>query len=126
VEDRRALKALLAANKRLNSAHLLKESFAQLWDYRRENWARRCFKSRCHALKRQQLKPFKNELAQMVENHWDGTAAYARPENFNFPRSKLRQCADASRRQPGNFSKLSSTLLPFIETRRLVSALGKP
>ena len=30
-----ALKTLLAANKRLNSAYLLKESFGQLWDYER-------------------------------------------------------------------------------------------
>jgi transposase len=98
VEDRKALKALLAANKRLNTAHLLKKSFAQPWDYKREGWAGQCFENWCHALKRRQLKPFKNELAQMVENHWDGTAAYARRENFNFPRSKLRQWADASRR----------------------------
>ena len=32
---------LLAANKRLNTAYLLKESFGQLWDYEREGWARR-------------------------------------------------------------------------------------
>ena len=33
---RKALKTLLAANKRLNTAYLLKESFGQLWDYERE------------------------------------------------------------------------------------------
>ena len=37
----RALKKLPAANKRLNTAYVLKESFGQLWDYRRERWARR-------------------------------------------------------------------------------------
>jgi hypothetical protein len=37
------LKALLAANKRLNIAYLLKESFGQLWSYEREGWARRFF-----------------------------------------------------------------------------------
>ena len=30
----------LAANKRLNTAYLLKEQFRQLWSYRREPWAR--------------------------------------------------------------------------------------
>jgi transposase len=36
LEGRKALKALLAANRRLNTAYLLKESFGQLWDYERE------------------------------------------------------------------------------------------
>ena len=40
---RKNLKILLAANKRLNTAYLLKEAFGQLWDYRREAWARRFF-----------------------------------------------------------------------------------
>ncbi len=34
MQGRRSLKTLLAANKRLNTAYLLKESFGQLWDYR--------------------------------------------------------------------------------------------
>ena len=36
LDGRRALKTLLAANKRLHTAYLLKESFGQLWDYGRE------------------------------------------------------------------------------------------
>jgi transposase len=43
LEGKRALKTLLAANKRLNTAYLLKESFGQLWDYNREAWARKFF-----------------------------------------------------------------------------------
>ncbi len=39
----KALKKLLAANKRLNTAYLLKESFGQLWSYQTEGWARRIF-----------------------------------------------------------------------------------
>ena len=35
-DARKNLKLLLAANKRLNTAYLLEESFAQLWDYTRE------------------------------------------------------------------------------------------
>jgi transposase len=34
---------LLSANKRLNTAYVLKESFGQLWSYEREGWARRFF-----------------------------------------------------------------------------------
>ena len=36
LEGKQSLKLLLAANKRLNTAYLLKESFGQLWSYRRE------------------------------------------------------------------------------------------
>lgn len=35
LEGRQSLRTLLAANKRLNTAYLLKESFGQLWDYER-------------------------------------------------------------------------------------------
>ena len=41
LDGKRALKTLLAANKRLNTAYVLKESFDQLWSYEREGWARR-------------------------------------------------------------------------------------
>ena len=40
LEGRKSLKLLLAANKRLNTAYLLKESFDSLWRYEREAWAR--------------------------------------------------------------------------------------
>jgi transposase len=39
------LKVLLAANRRLNTAYVLKESFGQLWSYEREGWARRFFEN---------------------------------------------------------------------------------
>ena len=42
-EGRQSLKALFKANRRLNKAYLLKEMFSQLWDYKREVWARRFF-----------------------------------------------------------------------------------
>src|ERR1700694_3530627 len=45
LEGRQTLKTLLAANKRLNTAYLLKESFGQLWSYEREGWARRFFEN---------------------------------------------------------------------------------
>ena len=57
LEGRQALKLLLAANKRLHTAYVLKESFGQLWDYQREGWARRFFDQWRAALKWQRLKP---------------------------------------------------------------------
>ena len=80
LEGRRALKTLLAANKRLNTAYLLKESFGQLWDYEREGWARRFFENWRASLKWQRLKPYE-KFAEMIERHWDGIAAYCKPEN---------------------------------------------
>jgi transposase len=80
LQGRQALKTLLAANKRLNTAYLLKESFAQLWSYEREAWARRFFENWKAALKWQRLKPYE-KFAQMIERHWDGIAAYCKPEN---------------------------------------------
>src|SRR5436305_12314045 len=80
LEGRRALKTLLAANKRLNTAYLLKESFGQLWSYRREGWARRFFENWRASLKVQRLKPYE-KFAEMIDRHWDGIAAYCEPEN---------------------------------------------
>jgi transposase len=80
LEGKRALKTLLSANKRLNTAYLLKESFGQLWDYTREAWARRFFENWRASLKWQRLKPYE-KFAAMIERHWDGIAAYCRPEN---------------------------------------------
>src|SRR6266545_4377243 len=70
LRGRQALKALLAANKRLNTAYLLKESFGQLWSYEREGWARRFFENWKAALKCQRLKPYE-KFAEMIERHWD-------------------------------------------------------
>jgi transposase len=77
---RKNLKLLLAANKRLNTAYLLKESFGQLWDYNREAWARKFFDNWRASLKWQRLKPYE-QFAEMIERHWDGLAAYCKPEN---------------------------------------------
>jgi transposase len=80
LEGRQALKQLLSANKRLNTAYLLKESFGQLWSYQREGWARRFFDNWRAALKWQRLKPYE-QFAEMIERHWDGIAAYCDPSN---------------------------------------------
>ena len=80
LDGKRALKKLLAANQRLNTAYLLKESFGQLWDYNSEAWARKFFENWRASLKWQRLKPYE-KFANMIERHWDGIAAYCRPEN---------------------------------------------
>ena len=80
LEGRQSLKTLLAANKRLNTAYLLKESFGQLWDYEREAWARRFFENWRASLKWQRLEPYE-KFARMIDRHWDGIAAYCKPEN---------------------------------------------
>lgn len=80
LEGRKSLKLLLAANKRLSTAYLLKESFGQLWSYNREAWARRFFDNWRASLKWQRLKPFE-KFAAMIERHWEGIAAYCQPEN---------------------------------------------
>ena len=79
-DGKAALKKLLAANKRLNTAYLLKECFGQLWDYQREGWARRFFDQWRASLRWQRLPSFE-KFADMIERHWDGIAAYCRPEN---------------------------------------------
>lgn len=80
LEGKRSLKILLAANKRLNTAYVLKEAFGQLWDYGREGWARRFFDNWRASLKWQRLGPYER-FADMVDRHWDGIAAYCKPEN---------------------------------------------
>jgi transposase len=80
LEGRQALRLLLAANKRLQTAYLLKESFGQLWSYEREGWARRFFENWRASLKWQRLKPYE-KFTGMIERHWDGISAYCHPEN---------------------------------------------
>lgn len=80
LEGRQALKKLLGANKRLNTAYILKETFGQLWDYEKEGWARKFFENWKAALKWQRLKPYE-KFAAMIDRHWEGIAAYCQPKN---------------------------------------------
>ena len=74
LDGKKALKTLLAANKRLNTAYVLKESFGQLWSYERDGWARRFFENWRASLKWQRLKPYE-KFADMIDRHWDSIAA---------------------------------------------------
>jgi transposase len=80
VDGRQSLRLLLKANKRLNVAHVLKESFSQLWDYKSETWALKFFQNWKSSLKWQRLKQYE-KFANMIEKHWEGIAAHCRPEN---------------------------------------------
>jgi len=80
MDGKKALRILLKANKRLQTAYLLKESFGQLWEYRSEAWARKFFDNWCASLKGQKLEPFE-KFAKMIDRHWEGIAAYCLPEN---------------------------------------------
>lgn len=80
IEGRKSLKLLLTANKRLNTAYILKEQFGQLWSYQSETWARKFFDNWKTSLKWQRLEPYE-KFAGMIERHWDGIAAYCHPSN---------------------------------------------
>lgn len=79
LDGKAALKTLFKANKRLNKAYLLKESFSQLWEYKSEGWALKFFDNWRSSLKYQRLKPFE-DFANMIASHWDGIAAYIHSE----------------------------------------------
>ena len=79
-QGRKALKLLFKANKRLNKAYLLKESFDQLWGYKSAALARQFFDLWQDALRWQRLEPYR-KFARMVEAHWDGIAAYCEEDN---------------------------------------------
>ena len=77
---RNSLTVLLKANERIHKAYLLKETFGQLWGFRRPGWARRFFERWKEQLRWQRLPSFQR-FAAMIERHWDGNEAYSRPEN---------------------------------------------
>jgi transposase len=79
-EGQASLKLLLNANKRLNTAYILRESFDQLWTYNSEAWARKFFDNWKAQLRWQRLEPYE-KFAAMFEKHWDGIAAYCQSEN---------------------------------------------
>ena len=70
LDGKKALKTLLAANKRLNTAYVLKEIFGQLWSFERESLARRFFENWRASLKWQRLKPYE-KFAEMIDRHCD-------------------------------------------------------
>ncbi len=74
-EAKKALSELLLVSPRLLKAHVLKESFDHLWDFRSRTWAAKFFRKRVDALKWSRLTPLKR-FATMVEAHLDGILSY--------------------------------------------------
>ena len=79
-KGKQGLKLLFHANKRLYTAHLLKESFDQLWTCETPGWARRFFENWRDSLKWQRLKPYE-KFAAMIDSHWDGIVVHCSLEN---------------------------------------------
>ena len=79
-DGRASLRKLLKANKRLNIAYLLKESFGQLWSYQTPAGPARSSSGGRTSLKWQRLEPYE-KFAAMIERHWDGIVSYCHPEN---------------------------------------------
>ncbi len=80
LKGRKRLKALLMANKRLNTAYVLKESFGQLWDYQYPACAQKFLDNWKSSLKGQELGSYE-KFARTVERHWEGIVAHCKPEN---------------------------------------------
>jgi transposase len=74
-QERRLVQELLALNRRLAKAYLLKEQLAHLWDYTYEGAARRFLTLWVRALRWQRLPAFR-KVAQLLRRHVDGLLAY--------------------------------------------------
>jgi len=72
---REALDAILVASPRLYKAHLLKESFGHLWDYRYKGCAVKFWNAWKAQLKWSRLKPYRS-FAQMVDRRLHGILTY--------------------------------------------------
>lgn len=79
-DGKAGLRRLLKANRRLNTAYILKESFGQLWGYRSNAGALAFFGRWKDSLKWQRLGAYE-KFAEMVGRHWDGIVSYCNPEN---------------------------------------------
>jgi transposase len=123
VQGRKGLKLLLAANKRLNTAYVLKEQFEQLWEYKTPGGARRFFERWRDALKWQRLRPFQ-KFAAMIDKHWDGIVAHCAEENhvmlgfvegFNNKIRAIQRRAFGLRDEEYLRLKVLSSMLPKID-----------
>jgi transposase len=73
--ERRLVTELLALNRRLAKANLLKEQLAHLWDYTYEGAAWRFLNTWIRALRWQRLPAF-DRVAQLLSRHLEGLFAY--------------------------------------------------
>ena len=80
LKGQESLKLLLKVNKRLNKAYVMKESFAQLWDYDDPAKARQFFDNWKSQLRWSRLKPYQN-FVNLIERHWNGIVSYCDPNH---------------------------------------------
>ena len=78
--NRLCLERLLQANARLNVAYLLREQFEQLWSSHRSRRRPLVLRQLAGAIAGTGPGPLQ-KFARMIERHWDGIAAYCKPEN---------------------------------------------
>ena len=62
-------------NLKINRAYLLKESFRDLWTYKRKGWAKRFLKKWFWWATHSRLKPMR-DFAWLLRNHQDGVLNY--------------------------------------------------
>ena len=74
-QDRQSLRELVALNRRLAKAYLLKEQLTQLWSYTYEGAARRFLATWLRALRWQRLPAFQ-KLARLLTRHLEGILNY--------------------------------------------------
>ncbi|WP_221893088.1 transposase [Xanthomonas theicola] len=97
LDGRQALKKPLAANKRLNTAYLWKESFVQWWSYRSERGARAFFERCKQSLRWQRLAP-SQRFVKRIERHW-GRHRRLLPSR---PQGQPRSGGRAEQQDPGH------------------------
>lgn len=121
---KRSLKTLLDANKRINIAYVLKESFDQLWSYKTPAGARRFFEHWRARLKWQRLKPYES-FARLVDKHWDGIVTYCKldsriplgfVEGFNNKIRTIQRRAYGIKDEQYLRLKILSCMLPLLKT----------
>ncbi len=124
---KRSLKMLLDANKRLNIAYVLKESFDQLWSYKTPAGARKFFEHWRARLKWQRLKPYES-FARLVDKHWDGIVTYCNldgriplgfVEGFNNKIRTIQRRAYGIKDEEYLRLKILSCMLPLLKTVKL-------
>ena len=72
---------MLAANKRLNTAYVLKEAFGQLWDYGREDLGAALLRQPAAQPPIAAAPRTYERFADTIDRHWDGIAPDCEPES---------------------------------------------
>ena len=80
LDGSQALERRLDINQRLHTAHILKETFSQLWDYQSEPDALAFVENWKAGVQAQGLEPLL-EFAALIDAHWEGIGSHYHPGN---------------------------------------------